>query len=89
MRASRKIRLLLLALLLMFVWISVAVVRQQWTESSLSTAFGLTKPALISSSIKPGQRTVYVPLVPLLLNPFQPRPKAYLMVGDFVGAQIQ
>jgi hypothetical protein len=70
-------------------WLSVAVTRQQLIAAHVERSLGINRSGVFSGTVAPGQRTVRVPLIPLMLNPFQRHPRVYLMQGDFPVAEVQ
>lgn len=70
-------------------WIALAIARQQLIASRAARSVGISQHGSFSGRVAPGEPTVSVPLVPLLLNPFTSHPKAYLMQGDLPIGEIQ
>ena len=80
---------LLVVLAALVAWIALAVTRQHLTIARAERSLGIRPHGSFRGAVAPGEPTVSVPMVPLLLNPFQGHPSAYVMNGDLPGAAIQ
>ena len=76
--------------LLLTAWLGMAVYRRSVARRAANETI-MSYPAAVRAKVpQPGGPTldVRVPLVPVLLNPFNPKPRAYLYSGDFVVGEV-
>jgi len=83
-------KLLVIFLLFLIVWVSVAFYRANSAQKHAYQMVMSYPPAQRAKYIAHGETTPddRVPLMPLLLNPFKPKPRAYLFSGDFLLAEV-
>jgi hypothetical protein len=76
--------------LLLAAWVGMAVYRTSVARRAAYETVMRYPAANLAKLIPPGAAApdVRVPLIPMLLNPFKAKPRAYLYSGDFVVAEV-
>lgn len=89
-RTRRRTLIIAIAILLLAVWVGAAFYRAHDVQSRAYRAIMAYPPAERAKMIAPGSNgpDVRVPVVPLLLNPFQTKPHAYLYLDNSVKAEV-
>jgi len=87
----RLVRYAAALLVIMLCWTGIGVTRQQLLAHRIARAWAAHQSAQVASQAAGRAVSVNVPLVPLLLNPFQQHPPAFLVLeqNGFPLAQVQ